>query len=159
MLGLPTPPPPNDVPKLDDSVATATSLRSRLERHRADKACASCHDKIDPLGFALEGFDPIGRRRTVDEAGQPVDDSGRWKNGAEFRGVDGLRGFLATREAEFTDHFCRKLVGYALGRSLLPTDKPLIAQMREQLAKNDGRISTAMVAVVQSRQFLNRRND
>jgi len=159
VLGLPTPPPPNDVPKLDDSVSKATTLRTRLEAHRADKACASCHDKIDPLGFALEGFDPIGRTRTVDEAGLPIDDSGRWKTGVEFRGIEGLRKFLGTREDEFTDHFCRMLVGYALGRSLLPTDRPLVETMRQQLAKSEDRVSAAVLAVVESRQFLNRRND
>jgi len=159
VLGTPTPPPPNDVPKLDDSVSKATTLRTRLEAHRADKACASCHDKIDPLGFALEGFDPIGRARTTDEAGLPIDDSGRWKTGAEFRGIDGLRKFLGTREGEFTEHFCRMLVGYAVGRSLLPTDRPLVETMHQQLAKSEDRVSAAVLAVVESRQFLNRRND
>ena len=155
----PTPPPPNDVPKLDDSVAIPTTLRSRLELHRADKACASCHDKIDPLGFALEGFDAIGRTRAKDEAGQPIDDSAQWKNGPSFKGLDGLRTFLASREGEFTEHFCKMLVGYALGRNVLPTDKPLIATMKAELAKNDGRISAAILTVAQSRQFQNRRAD
>lgn len=159
VLGAPTPPPPNDVPKLDDSVSKATTLRSRLELHRADKACASCHDKIDPLGFALEGFDAIGRVRTLDEAGQPIDNSAQWKNGPKFAGIDGLRTFLASREGEFTEHFCRKLIGYALGRTVLPTDKPLIETMRADLKKSDDRISAAILAVVQSRQFQNRRND
>ncbi|MGB8170850.1 MAG: DUF1592 domain-containing protein [Chthoniobacteraceae bacterium] len=159
VLGLPTPPPPNDVPKLDDSVSAASTLRQRLERHRADKNCAACHDRIDPLGFALEGFDPIGRARAKDEAGLDIDDSGRWKTSPEFRGIEGLRGFLAQHEAEVTKNFCSKLVGYALGRSLLPTDKPLIETMRAELAKSGGKFSTAVLAVAQSRQFLNRRND
>lgn len=159
VLGTPTPPPPNDVPKLDDSVSKATTLRARLEAHRADKACASCHDKIDPLGFALEGFDPIGRARAKDEAGLDIDDSGKWKSGAEFRGIEGLRGFLAGHDTEVTTNFCNKLIGYALGRSLLPTDKPLVETMRAELAKSGGRFSTAILAVAQSRQFQNRRND
>lgn len=159
VLGLPTPPPPNDVPKLDDSVTKATTLRARLEAHRLDKACASCHDKIDPLGFALEGFDAIGRIRKTDEAGLAIDDSGQMKNSEPFRGVEGLRKFLGVHDAEITSNFCRKLIGYALGRSLLPTDKALAETMRTELAKNDGRISAAVLAVVQSRQFLNRRND
>lgn len=159
ILGMPTPPPPNDVPKLDDSVSKAATLRERFERHRADKACASCHDKIDPLGFSMEGFDAIGRLRTKDEAGLEIDDSAQWKDGMEFRGFHGLRKFLATREGDFTEHFCRKLVGYALGRSVLPTDKLLIEKMRDELTKGDGRISTALLAVAQSRQFQNRRND
>jgi len=159
VLGLPTPPPPNDVPKLDDSVTKATTLRARLEAHRLDKACASCHDKIDPLGFALEGFDPIGRVRKMDEAGLAIDDSGQMKNSEPFRGIDGLRKFLGAHDAEITNNFCRKLIGYALGRSLLPTDKSLAETMRTDLTQNDGRISAAVLAVVQSRQFLNRRND
>ena len=159
VLGLPTPPPPNDVPKLDDSVSAASTLRQRLERHRADKNCAACHDRIDPLGFALEGFDPIGRARAKDEAGLDIDDSGRWKTGAEFRGIEGLRSFLAQHEAEVTKNFCNKLVGYALGRSLLPTDKPLVETMRAELAKSGGKFSAAVLAVAQSRQFLNRKND
>lgn len=159
ILGTPTPPPPNDVPKLDDSVSKATSLRARLEAHRKDAACSGCHDKIDPLGFALEGFDPIGRLRTKDEAGAAVDDSAQIKNGPTFRGLDGLRGYLATREIEFTDLLCRKLTGYALGRNVLPTDKPLLEAMRAELKKSDGHLSAAVLTLVQSRQFQNRRND
>jgi hypothetical protein len=159
VLGTPTPPPPNDVPKLDDSVSKATTLRTRLEAHRADKACAACHDKIDPLGFALEGFDPIGRARAKDEAGLDIDDSGKWKTGAEFRGLDGLRDFLTAQDAEVTKNFCHKLVGYALGRSFIATDRPLVETMRSELAKSEGRFSAAVLAVAQSRQFQNRRND
>lgn len=159
VLGTPTPPPPNDVPKLDDSAAKATTLRSRLEAHRADKACSVCHDKIDPLGFALEGFDVIGRVRTKDEAGQPVDDSGQMKNGPKFQGLDGLRQFLSSRDKEFTEHFCRMMVGYALGRTVLPTDQPLINTMQAALAKSDGHVSAAILTLAQSRQFQHRRND
>jgi hypothetical protein len=159
VLGTPTPPPPNGVPKLDDSVSKATTLRTRLEAHRADKVCAACHDKIDPLGFALEGFDPIGRARQTDEAGLGIDDSGQWKNGPAFRGIDGLRNFLVSHDAEFTTNFSRKLIGYALGRSLLPTDKPLIETMCAELTKSDDRFSAAVLALAESRQFQNRRND
>jgi hypothetical protein len=159
ILGTPTPPPPNNVPKLDDSVSKASTLRERLERHRADKACSVCHDKIDPLGFALEGFDPIGRVRTQDEAGLAIDNSGQWKNGTTFRGVDGLRQFLAARNGEFTTNFCRKLIGYALGRSLILTDKPLIDTMRADLGKSDDRFSVAILEVAKSRQFLNRKDE
>src|SRR6202012_4674508 len=113
----------------------------------ADKACSVCHDKIDPLGFALEGFDPIGRARTQDEAGLQIDNSGQWKNGASFRGIDGLRQFLATRDSDFTTNFCRKLIGYSLGRSLILTDKPLIDTMRADLAKSDDRFSVAVLAI------------
>lgn len=159
VLGLPTPPPPNDVPKLDDSVSKASTLRARLEAHRTDPNCAGCHDRIDPLGFALEKFDPIGRIRATDEAGLVIDDSAQWKNGAPFRGIDGLRTFLASREGDITANFCRKLTGYALGRIILPTDKPLIEAMQAELKKSEGRISAAVLTLVQSRQFQNRRNE
>jgi cytochrome c553 len=159
ILGTPTPPPPNDVPKLDDSVSKAATLRTRLEAHRQNAACASCHDKIDPLGFALEGFDPIGRARTKDEAGLDIDNSGQIKNGPQFTGLAGLRTYLATREGEFNDLLCRKLVGYALGRIVLPTDQPLLETMRAELKKNDSHFSAAVLALVQSRQFQNRRNE
>ncbi len=159
VLGLPTPPPPGDVPKLDDSVSKATTLRARLEAHRVDPNCASCHDRIDPLGFALEGFDPIGRARTKDEAGLDIDDSAQWKNSAPFRGLAGLRTFLASRESDITANFCRKLTGYALGRIILPTDKPLLETMQAELKKADGHFSAAVLTLVQSRQFQNRRNE
>jgi hypothetical protein len=159
ILGTPTPPPPNNVPKLDDSVSKASTLRERLERHRADAACATCHAKIDPLGFALEGFDPIGRLRTQDEAGLPIDNTGTAKNGTTFQGVEGLRKFLAQRDSEFTTNFCRKLIGYALGRTIILTDKPLLETMRTDLAKSNDRFSVAILAIAKSRQFLNRKNE
>lgn len=159
VLGLPTPPPPGGVPKLDDSVSKASTLRARLEKHRTDKNCAVCHDRIDPLGFALEKFDPIGRIRASDEAGLAIDDSAQWKNSPEFRGIDGLRSFLATHEKDITNNICRKLTGYALGRIILPTDKPLLEAMHAELKKSDGHISAAILTLVQSRQFQNRRNE
>ncbi|MEI6713420.1 MAG: DUF1592 domain-containing protein [Verrucomicrobiota bacterium] len=159
VFGTPTPPAPNNVPKLDDNLTTPKSLRERLERHRADKACASCHDRIDPLGFALEGFDPIGRIRKTDDAGSPVDDSASTKDGRNFRGISGLREYVKTKGPEFNAQFCRKLVGYALGRSVLPTDKALLEQMKAQLQSNDPTIAGAVLAITQSRQFQNRRGD
>jgi hypothetical protein len=159
VLGAPTPPPPPDVPQLDDTASQAKTLRQKLEAHREDKACASCHDKIDPLGFALEGYDAIGRLRTKDESGLPVDDSAQIKGGASFQGLSGLREYLGGREEEFSAVLCRKLVGYALGRSVLPTDKPLIAEMQSELKKADGRFSAAILTLVRSRQFQYRRNE
>ncbi|MEY2597750.1 MAG: hypothetical protein RLZZ142_9, partial [Verrucomicrobiota bacterium] len=159
VLGTPTPPPPNDVPKLDESVASAKSLRERLQRHRADRACASCHDKIDPLGFALESFDPIGRLRKTDEAGLPIDDSAQDKEGHAFAGVAGLRQYLQKRTPEFYALFSKKLLGYALGRSVLPTDKLLLEGMKKRLQSEDPSFAGAVLSVVQSSQFLNRRGD
>lgn len=159
ILGTPTPPPPADVPKLDESVASAKSLRERLERHRADRACAVCHDKIDPLGFALEGFDPIGRLRKKDEAGVAVDDSAKSRDGRSFAGLKGLQQFLKDRNPEFSALFCRKLLGYALGRSVLPTDKLLLEQMKKQLQNGDATFAGAVLAVVESPQFQSHRSE
>jgi hypothetical protein len=159
VLGTPTPPPPADVPKLDETTAKAKTVRERLEAHRANKACAVCHDRIDPLGFALESFDPIGRFREKDEAGLQIDTTGTLKDGTAFNGIDGLRQYLGTRQADFDKLFCRKLVGFALGRALSPTDQPLFDSMRAQLDKSGGRFSAAVLAIAESRQFQNRRND
>jgi hypothetical protein len=159
VLGTPTPPPPNDVPKLDESVAAASSLRERLQRHRADRACSVCHDKIDPLGFALESFDPIGRTRREDESGVPIDDSAEDKTGRRIKSARGLREYLTGRSPEFHALFSRKLLGYALGRSILPTDKVLLEDMKRNLENGDPVFSGAVLRIVQSRQFLNRRGD
>ncbi len=159
VLGSPTPPPPNNVPKLDENVAAAKTLRARLEQHREDKACAACHDKIDPLGFALESFDPIGRLRAHDETGALIDDSATVKDGSTFKGPSGLREHLKKREEEFLAVFCRKLTGYALGRTVLPSDQPLLDEMRQRLAKEDGTFESALFILVRSKQFTHRRNE
>jgi hypothetical protein len=159
VLGTPVPPPPNDVPKLDESVAAATTVRERLTRHRADKACASCHDKIDPLGFALEAFDPIGRFRKNDESGAAIDDSAQTRDGKQFVGLPGLRGYLQSHEGEFFSVFSRKLLGYALGRKVLPTDQPLLGEIRERVEKPEGNFSAAVLSIVESKPFTHRRNE
>jgi hypothetical protein len=157
VLGTPVPPPPPDVPELKEHGPKPATVREMLEQHRANKACASCHDRIDPLGFALENFDAIGRFREKDEAGLPLDTSGKVKSGATFTGFEGLRDYLKTQETQFTVHFARKLLGYALGRQVLPTDKPLLQSITQSMKSGDGNISTAVLAIVNSRQFLNRR--
>ena len=135
------------------------TLRERLQRHRADEACSGCHDKIDPLGFALESFDAIGRIRDLDEAGARIDDAARTRDGHAFAGLSGLRSYLQGREPEFYNIFARKLIGYSLGRSVMPSDKLLIAEIQQKLLSGDGTFSSAVTAVVQSRQFGYRRND
>lgn len=159
VLGFSSPPPPPNVPKLPDSAVRPASLREALMVHRTDKACAVCHERIDPLGFTLESFDPIGRFRTADDTGGKIDDTGELKDGTKFQGLDGLRQYLKKNEANFTTQFCRKLLGYSLGRQTLPSDKALIAQMQDALKKNNGKFSTAVLTIISSRQFLNRRNE
>jgi len=158
ILGQPTPPPPNDVPELE-AVTGVKTLREKLERHREDKACASCHDKIDPLGFALEGFDAIGRMRSKDASGQPVDDLGTLKDGTKLDGMMGLRDYLGSYDGDFYNLLARKMIGYATGRSVLSTDRELIDTIRKQLQQGEGRFSEAVLSLVESRQFQFRRNE
>lgn len=157
VLGLSMPPPPPNVPELKENAQKPATVREMLEQHRADTACSVCHDRIDPLGFALESFDPIGRFRTQDDAGLKIDDSAGLKDGTKFVGLDGLRNYLRTRDQQFNAHFSRKLLGYALGRQTLPTDKDLIAKMQSALQANGGKPSAAVLTLVNSRQFLNRK--
>jgi hypothetical protein len=159
ILGTPVPPPPNNVPELQEHPEKPASLRAQLEQHRDDPACAACHNRIDPLGFALERFDPIGRLRQNDDLGQPIDTSASLTDGTQFDGFGGLRDYLATRQSHFTKLFSRKLLAYALGRSIQPTDTALISAMQKQLSENQNRFSSAVLAVVESRQFLQRRVD
>lgn len=157
VLGISSPPPPPNVPKLPDSAVKPASLREALMQHRTDSACAVCHERIDPLGFALESFDPIGRFRAADESGGTIDDTGEMPGGIKLAGFSGLRDYIRKNEGLFTGQFCRKLLGYALGRQTLPSDKKLLAQMQESLKANNGRFSAAVIDVITSHQFLSRR--
>lgn len=156
VLGTPVPPPPPDVPELKEHGPKPASVREMLEQHRASKACSSCHDRIDPLGFALENFDALGRFRDKDEAGLPLDTSAQVK-GAKFSGFQGLREYLASHENQFSSQFARKLLGYALGRSVLPSDKQLLKAVTARTMASDSHFSAAVLEIVNSRQFLNRR--
>jgi hypothetical protein len=127
VLGFSSPPPPPNVPELKEA-SKPSSLRESLMQHRQDAACAVCHDRIDPLGFALERFDPVGRFR----AEEGIDDTGELKDGTKFQGLAGLRDYLAKNEGQFLTQFTRKLLGYALGRQTLPSDKKLLTQMQER---------------------------
>lgn len=159
VMGYSSPPPPPNVPELPEGAAKPTSMRAMLAAHRADQACSVCHDRIDPMGFALEAFDPIGRYRPTDETGAKIDDTAETKDGTKFTGIDGLRGFMKAQDDQFKTQVCRKLLGYALGRQTQPSDKPLIADMKTAMKNNDARFSSAVLSIVTSRQFLNRRVD
>lgn len=158
VLGMSTPPPPNNVPKLE-AVVGAKTLREKLSRHRTDGACASCHDKIDPLGFSLEAFDAIGRLRTIDDTGQPIDDSASLRGGIEFKGISGLRDYLGKNDELFHNLVARKLVGYATGRMVIPTDRGLVDSITAKLQDGEGKFSEAILSIIESRQFLTRRNE
>jgi len=125
-----------------------------IERHSSDAKCGACHRRIDPFGFALEGFDAIGRARTQDAAGLPIVTRTTLPNVTEIEGLDGLRShLLKDRRDDFLRQFCRKLLGYALGRSVQLSDKPLLATMLARLNETDGRVGSVVTLIVQSPQF------
>ena len=121
ILGTPPSPPPANVPPLkeDHESAAAQTLRERLEEHRRDPVCASCHSRIDPLGFPLENYDVLGRWRAED-SGKPIDSHGELPDGTQIAGPDELKKVLLERKTEFLRHLTSKLLGYALGRGLTP---------------------------------------
>ena len=156
LLGEKLPDPPATVPELPDAAnRNGLTVRESTERHVSNPTCANCHLRIDPFGFALESFDAIGRLRDKDLIGKSVDTRVRLPDGTEFTGLDGLRRYLLSqRRDDFVRQFCKKLIGFALGRSVQLSDKPLIDEMRDQLAANDYRIWSAVETLIRSRQFL-----
>jgi Protein of unknown function (DUF1592)/Protein of unknown function (DUF1588)/Protein of unknown function (DUF1587)/Protein of unknown function (DUF1585)/Protein of unknown function (DUF1595)/Planctomycete cytochrome C len=157
LLGEKLPKPPKDVPRLPES-ETATeglTVRQLIEKHRSDTRCSTCHRKFDPFGFALENFDAIGRFRNRDLGGRAVDTKTKSPDGTPIDGLAGLREYLAVnRRTAFVHQFCRKLLGYALGRGVQLSDEPLLTEMQQRLAANDYRISAAIQTILESRQFL-----
>jgi hypothetical protein len=156
LLGERLPRPPKDVPQIaDDETATeGLTVRQLVERHASDARCAICHRRIDPLGFSLEQFDAIGRRREKDLGDRPIDTRVQTIDGAEFEGLEGLRDYLLTsRRDAFLKQFCRKLLGYALGRPVQLSDQPLLAEMQRELKTRDYQFAAAVETIVRSRQF------
>ena len=134
------------------------SVRDRLERHRANPVCASCHRAMDPLGFALENFDAIGNWRDTSEAGLPIDASGTMPSGARFDGPAGLRNNLLSRGEEFAGAVTEKLLAYALGRGLEYHDQPSVRQILRDGAPDDYRWSSIVLGIVKSAPFQWRRS-
>lgn len=157
LLGSPPPPPPDDVPPLDDNtVAADLPVRQRLAAHRANAACASCHNLIDPVGLALENFDAVGRWRDV-EAGMQVDASGGLPDGTECDGVEGLEQGMLARPEIFVGTLVEKLLTYALGRGMEPSDAPAVRRILRDAKEDEYRLSTLIVGIVNSRSFQMRR--
>ena len=159
LLGQHFPPPPADVPELPKSETEASKpLRELLIEHAENPRCAMCHVHFDGLGLALEGFDAIGRARTKDLAGRPVDDLGDLPNGESGRGIPGLIDYVEThRRRDFIQTLCRKFLGYALGRSVILSDQPLLQEMESALEQNEYRFSVLFETVVKSPQFRKQR--
>lgn len=154
ILGTPPPPPPPNVPALEEAHegAAPKSVRERLTQHRANPVCASCHARIDPLGFALENFDAIGRWRDED-GGKPVDTSSELADGTKFAGPDELRTILLERKDLFIRNLTNKMLGYALGRGLTLKDSCTVDSIVAQLKQNDYRAQTLIEAIVLSVPF------
>jgi len=158
LLGTPPPPPPA-VPPLDAHGKDGKmSLRQAMEAHRADAVCASCHARMDPIGFALENFDGIGQWRDEDN-GTPIDSSGKLPDGTTFSGAAGLSHLIITQHGdEFISTFTGKLLTYALGRGLEPYDQPAVRAIMREAAKDNSTVPALIRAIVESPQFQMRRN-
>ena len=154
MLGDKLPRPPKGVPILPEEVPLDLTERQLIERHSTDEKCAKCHQRIDPFGFALEGFDAIGHARIVDVAGLTIDTRAELADGTSFEGLDGLRTYLLTaRRDDFLRQFTRKLLGYALGRGLQLSDRPLLNSIVARLNSDDYHVGDAVDLIVRSPQF------
>ena len=153
ILGTPPPPPPPNVPALEDhKSATTQTVRERLTMHRANPVCASCHSRIDPLGFALENYDALGRWRTED-AGKPIDNTGELPDGTKFEGPDQLKAALLERKGLFIGNLTRKMLGYALGRGLTLKDSCTVDSIVAQLQASDYSAQTLIDGIVLSMPF------
>jgi len=156
LLGEKLPKPPKGVPQLpeDEAKTSGLTVRQLIEKHSSDEKCAVCHKRIDAYGFSLEGFDAIGKKRERDLGNRPIDVKAKTMDGAEFEGLDGLRNYLLSKRKDaIVRQFCRKLLGYALGRSVQLSDEPLLDDMQAALMKNDYRMSVAFEKIVTSKQF------
>ena len=155
LLGTPPPPPPPNVPALTDTAANGKSLsmRERMSQHRANPACAGCHQLMDPAGLSMENFDAIGRWRSRTEAGTAVDASGGLPGGATFDGVRGLRAALLNRPELFVGTVTEKLMTYALGRGMEHYDAPSVRAIAREARKSDYRFSSLVMGIVQSPPF------
>jgi hypothetical protein len=159
IFGAPAPPPPPGVNTTLEEPAGGSlpsTIRERLAQHRRNPQCTSCHAAIDPLGFALEHFDAIGGWRTIDEAGKPVDASGRTVSGVTIDGLAGLRAALLERPAQFPTTVTEKLLAYALGRRIEHFDRPAVRHIVREAAADDYRWSSLVMGIVRSPAFLMR---
>jgi hypothetical protein len=153
LLGSPPPPPPPDVPALaENTVSSTLTVRERLAQHRADPACASCHERMDPVGLALENFDALGRWRDR-EAGEQIDASGGLPDGSEFAGPDGLEQALLDRPELFVRTLTENLMTFALGRGVEYYDAPAVRRIVSEAQSEDFRFSSIVLGIVKSTSF------
>jgi hypothetical protein len=160
IVGVIPPPPPPDIPALPEqspAAARAPSVRERLAAHRSNPACASCHSMIDPLGFALEHFDAVGRWRDLDDSFETIDATGVLPDGTRFEGVSGLRQALLRDPARFVTTVTEKLLTYALGRGLEYYDAPAVRRVVREAEADDYRFASIIRGIVESVPFQMRR--
>lgn len=156
ILGTPTPPPPADAGSLpaDDRTFKGLTVRQKLAEHKRNPTCANCHLRIDPLGFPLEGFDAVGRARRTYSDGKAVDDTGEFADKTTIVGSTGLLTFLRGQDKQVMTTLSKKMIGYALGRTVRGSDRPLLDAMATGAANRS--FSDLAVTIVTSRQFRNR---
>jgi hypothetical protein len=154
MLGTPPPPPPPDVPSLDENDETLkpSTLRQRLEVHRANPVCATCHDAMDPLGFGLENYDVLGGWRTRVGVAR-IDAAGELPSGEQFNGPVELKRLLLERKEQFMRNLTRKVLGFALARGLTNEDLCVVESIVGKLESEDYRAQTLMTEIVKSVPF------
>ena len=154
------PPPPPTVPELpSDEAKMELPLRADARQASREPSCAGCHARFDSFGLAFEGYGPVGEQRTKDLAGRPVDTRADFPGGHQGNGVDDLLAYIrAYREKDFVNNICRKLLVYALGRSLQFSDEPLLDDMRKGFGSGGNRLSVLIESIVVSSQFRNQRN-
>jgi hypothetical protein len=159
VLGEHIPPPPAAVPELPrDEAKLDLPLRDLLAKHRENKACAGCHSRFDSLGLVFEGYGMVGERRSKDLGGRAVDDSATFPGGTTGAGIEGLRAYLrAHRQDDFITNLSRKLLSYALGRSLMLSDEIAVDSMRAKLSRDAYRFDSLIESIVTSSQFRNKR--
>jgi hypothetical protein len=158
VLGAPPPPPPPNVPELSENEkdVTAKSLRERMEVHRRNPACANCHAKMDPIGFALENFNAVGAFRTKDGTFD-IDATGEFADGTRFSGPAELKSLVLKRKEEFTRCLSEKLLIYAVGRGLEHYDRPTVERIVKSLPEGEYKFSVLVTQIVQSDAFRKRR--
>ena len=154
LLGAPPPPPPADVPSLKDpgQDGQPRSLRDRMQQHRTNAVCASCHQRMDPLGFSLENFDALGKWRTVAD-GEPIDATAALPDGTRFEGIGGLRDLLLTHKEDYVRTLTEKLLAYSLGRGVEYFDSPAVRKIARESSRDEYRWSSLILGIVTSAPF------
>ena len=155
-LNTPPPPPPPNVPSLDESNKDSKvpkTVRAQLELHRKNQPCAGCHRIIDPAGFALENFDSVGQWRDKGPDGAPLDVAGTLADGSQVNGPVALREAILNRPDAFVTVVTEKMLTYALGRGLEPSDMPVVRHIVKKAAQSDYRLSSVVMGIVESAPF------